>query len=135
MVEHSLGKGEVESSILSGSTNKINCSRPQVRSPPNPTPPIFHHLEIRRREEFPAVPRQIEQTGADALAFLGGPAVLGSNPKDTIAPAATTRLPAIFSFRRYAAAGGLLSFGASLGGLVRRLGKVRRQDPERRQAR
>src|SRR5438132_166640 len=83
---------------------------------------------IRLREEFPAVPRQIEQTGADALAFLGGPAVLGSNPKDTIAPAATTRLPAIFSFRRYAAAGGLLSFGASLGGLVRRLGKVRRQD-------
>jgi len=77
-------------------------------------------IEIRRRAEFPALPRQIEETGADALAFLGGPAVLGSNPEDTTAIAAKTRLPAIFPFRRYIAAGGLLSYGASLGDLWQR---------------
>ena len=57
-------------------------------------------IEIRRREEFPAIPQQIEQTDADALAFLGDPAVFGSNAEDTIAVAAKTRLPAIFPFRR-----------------------------------
>jgi putative ABC transport system substrate-binding protein len=77
-------------------------------------------IEIRRREEFPAIPQQIEQTDADALAFLGDPAVFGSNAEDTIAFAAKTRLPAIFPFRRYVAAGGLLSYGASLGDLFAR---------------
>jgi putative ABC transport system substrate-binding protein len=74
-------------------------------------------IEIRRHEEFPAIPRQIEQTRVDALAFLGDPAVLGSNPEDTTALAAKIRLPAIFPFRRYVAAGGLLSYGASLADL------------------
>jgi putative ABC transport system substrate-binding protein len=78
------------------------------------------YIEIRRHEEFPAVPRQIEQTGADALAFLGDPAVFGSNPEDTIELAAKSHLPAIFPFRRYVAAGGLLSYGASLGDLFAR---------------
>jgi putative ABC transport system substrate-binding protein len=77
-------------------------------------------IEIRRREEFTAIAQKIEQTGADALAFLGDPAVLGSNPEDTIALAAKRRLPAIFPFRRYVAAGGLLSYGASLGDLFAR---------------
>jgi ABC-type uncharacterized transport system substrate-binding protein len=77
-------------------------------------------IEIRRREEFTAIAQKIEQTGADALAFLGDPAVLGSNPEDTIALAAKRRLPAIFPFSRYVAAGGLLSYGASLGDLFAR---------------
>ena len=37
-----------------------------------------------------------------------------------IALAAKTRLPAIFPFRRHVAAGGLLSYGASLGDLFAR---------------
>ena len=77
-------------------------------------------VEIRRREEFPAIPQQIEQTGADALAFLADPVVLGSNAEDAIALAAKTGLPAIFPFRRHVAAGGLLSYGASLGDLFAR---------------
>jgi putative ABC transport system substrate-binding protein len=40
--------------------------------------------------------------------------------EDTIAVAAKTRLPAIFPFQRYVAAGGLLSYGASLGDLFAR---------------
>jgi putative ABC transport system substrate-binding protein len=66
------------------------------------------------------MPQQIEQTGADALAFLGDPALFGSNAEDTIALAAKTGLPAIFPFRRYVAAGGLLSYGANLGDLFAR---------------
>ena len=72
-------------------------------------------IEIRSREEFPEVFRQIEQSGADALAFLGDATVLAPNTGDTIAMAAKTRLPAIFPYRRYVAAGGLLSYGSNIG--------------------
>jgi len=37
-------------------------------------------IEIRHREEFPEVFRQIEQSGADALSFLGDATVLAPNP-------------------------------------------------------
>jgi len=72
-------------------------------------------IEIRSFEEFPEVFRQIEQSGADALAFLGDATVLAPNTGDTIAMAAKTRLPAIFPYRRYVAAGGLLSYGSNIG--------------------
>ena len=72
-------------------------------------------IEIRRREEFPEVFQQIEQSGADALAFLADAIVLAPNTGDTIALAAKTRLPAIFPYGRYVAAGGLLSYGANIG--------------------
>ena len=72
-------------------------------------------IEIRRREEFPAVFRQIEQSGADALSFLGDTTVLAPNTGDTIALAATNRLPAIYPYRRYVDAGGLLSYGSNIG--------------------
>jgi putative ABC transport system substrate-binding protein len=72
-------------------------------------------IEIRRREEFPEAFRQIEQSGADALAFLGDTIVLAPNTGDTLALAAKTRLPAIFPYRRYVDAGGLLSYGSNIG--------------------
>ena len=72
-------------------------------------------IQIRRREEFPAVFRQIEQSGADALSFLGDTTQLAPNTGDTIALAATNRLPAIPPYRRYVDAGGLLSYGSNIG--------------------
>jgi ABC-type uncharacterized transport system substrate-binding protein len=43
-----------------------------------------------------------------------------AQPACTTAVAAKIRLPAVFPFRRYVAAGGLLSYGASLGDLFAR---------------
>jgi putative ABC transport system substrate-binding protein len=53
--------------------------------------------------------------------FLSDAAVLDSNIEDTVALAAKTRLPAIFPWRSYVAAGGLLSYAANLKDLYARL--------------
>ena len=48
--------------------------------------------------------------------------------------ASKARLPVIYWAREFADAGGLMSYGANFGELVPPIGRVRRQDPEGRQA-
>jgi len=64
--------------------------------------------------------REIGAARADAIEFLGDPAVLDSHPSETLALATATRLPAIYPFRSWVDMGGLMSYGASMIGMARR---------------
>jgi putative ABC transport system substrate-binding protein len=71
-------------------------------------------------EQFPRVLREIEAARADAIEFLGDPAVLDSHPSETLALATATRLPAIYPFRSWVDMGGLISYAASMVEMSRR---------------
>ena len=77
-------------------------------------------IEIRRPEDLPNAPQQIGAAGAEALALLTDPAILESHLADTVEMVRQTRLPAIFPWPSYAAAGGLMSYSPSLEDLYRR---------------
>jgi putative ABC transport system substrate-binding protein len=76
-------------------------------------------VEVRSAEQFPQLLSDIESVHADAIAFLPEPAILESHIAETLDLAARARLPAIYPWRSYVTAGGLLSYGPSLSQLFR----------------
>jgi putative tryptophan/tyrosine transport system substrate-binding protein len=68
-------------------------------------------------QQFPRVLREAKAARADAIEFLGHPAVLDSHPSETLALATATRLPAIYPFRSWVDMGGLMSYGAGMIGM------------------
>jgi putative tryptophan/tyrosine transport system substrate-binding protein len=77
-------------------------------------------IEVRQPEDLSSFPHQIRTQGAEALVVLTDPGVLESHLAETLSRVQQTRLPAIFPWPSYAAAGGLMSYSASLGDLYRR---------------
>jgi putative tryptophan/tyrosine transport system substrate-binding protein len=63
----------------------------------------------------------VVQRGADAL-FVGAGAFMNSHRERLVALAARHRLPAVFSLREHALAGGLMSYGASQSDAYRQAG-------------
>ena len=78
----------------------------------------FH--EVRRPEDLPQLAASLQPAQADALVVLPDPAVLESHIPDTLAIVAQARLPAIYPWRSYVAAGGLMAYAPSLTDLYRR---------------
>jgi putative ABC transport system substrate-binding protein len=75
-------------------------------------------LEVRRREDIAAVVRAARNSQAEALNVFSSP-FLASLHREIIALAAEYRLPAIYQWGEHAEAGGLVSYGPSLGAMWR----------------
>ena len=73
-------------------------------------------FEIARREEIAGVLGAIERGRFDALMVRPDPRAVDPARFEIVATAAKLRLPAIYAFRFYAEAGGLMSYGESLPG-------------------
>jgi putative tryptophan/tyrosine transport system substrate-binding protein len=71
-------------------------------------------LEVRRPEDIAGAFAAIQQAGAGALLFLTDPLVLESHRHHVAALALQSGLPAIYPWRMYVEAGGLMSYGISL---------------------
>jgi putative ABC transport system substrate-binding protein len=80
----------------------------------------LHVLELRRAEELEAAFAALRRGGADALFVLSDPQLLNDLRGRITALAATHRLPAMYGWRIYVEAGGLMSYGPSLADLNRR---------------
>jgi putative ABC transport system substrate-binding protein len=76
--------------------------------------------EIRRPEDFPLLATSLQQAQADALVVLPDPAVLETHIGATLALVARAKLPAIYPWRSYVAAGGHMAYAPSLPDLYRR---------------
>jgi ABC-type uncharacterized transport system substrate-binding protein len=71
-------------------------------------------LEVRRPEDIAGAFAAVQQAGAGALLFLPDPLVLEPHRHHVAALALQSGLPAIYPWRMYAEAGGLMSYGISL---------------------
>jgi putative ABC transport system substrate-binding protein len=71
-------------------------------------------LEVRQPEDIAGAFAAVPQAGADALLFLTDPLVLESHRHHVAALALQSGLPAIYPWRMYAEAGGLMSYGIRL---------------------
>jgi ABC-type uncharacterized transport system substrate-binding protein len=74
----------------------------------------LHVVELRRAEELDTAFTAMIRAGADALIVLSDPALIGLMRGRIADLAATHRLPAMYNWRDYVAAGGLMSYGPSL---------------------
>ena len=70
-------------------------------------------FEVRQPAEFETAFAAAARAGAQAL-FVSQSPVFNSHRADVIAMATRVRLPAIYGFREFAEAGGLMSYGTSL---------------------
>jgi putative ABC transport system substrate-binding protein len=71
-------------------------------------------LEVRRPEDIAGAFAAVQQAGAGALLFLPDALVLEPHRHHVAALALQSGLPAIYPWRMYAEAGGLMSYGISL---------------------
>ena len=71
-------------------------------------------LEVHRPEDIAGAFAAVKQAGAGALLFLTDPLVLEPHRHHVAALALQSGLPAIYPWRMYAEAGGLMSYGISL---------------------
>ena len=71
-------------------------------------------LEVRRPEDIEGAFAAMQQAGAGALLLLTDPLVLEPHRHNVVALALQSGLPAIYPWRMYAEAGGLMSYGISL---------------------
>ena len=74
---------------------------------------------------------QVARAGVQALFISQGP-TLNSRRADITAMVARLRLPAMYGFREFADAGGLMSYGPNLPDMYRQSARLVRQDPKRR---
>jgi putative ABC transport system substrate-binding protein len=80
----------------------------------------LHVVEVRRADELDSAFAAMTQAGADALIVLSDPLLL-DNMRGRVADlAAKSRLPAMYDWRMYVDAGGLMSYGPSLADTYRR---------------
>ena len=82
-----------------------------------------------REQQFEAAFDKLLEAGADALLIAGG-ANFNSQRQAIIALAARHALPTMYTSRDYVAAGGLISYSASVANAYRQAGGLRRQDSQ-----
>jgi putative ABC transport system substrate-binding protein len=80
----------------------------------------LHIVELRRPDELDAAFAAMTRAGADALIVIAEPALMDSLRGRVVDFAAKSRLPAMYSWRDYVDAGGLMSYGPSLPGIYQR---------------
>jgi len=80
----------------------------------------LHVVELRSPDEWDAAFTAITRAGADALIVIADPAVMALLHGRIADLAATSRLPAMYDWRMYVEAGGLMSYGPSLSDVYRR---------------
>jgi putative ABC transport system substrate-binding protein len=71
-------------------------------------------FEVRRAEDIADVFATIERRGFDALMVRAEPRIMDPHRQQIVAMAAKLKLPAIYFFRFYVEAGGLMSYGESI---------------------
>jgi len=91
-------------------------------------------VQAQAESEFDAAFDRLVQQRADALA-VGNSAFFNSQRERLVAHAARHKLPAIYEFREFALAGGLMSYGTHLGEMYRQIGVYNRAHAQGRQAR
>ena len=74
----------------------------------------LHVVEVRRADELDAAFVAITRAGADALMVMSDPALMDSLLGRVADLAATHRLPAMYNWKMYVEAGGLMSYGPNL---------------------
>ena len=74
----------------------------------------LHVVEVRRADELDAAFAAITRAGADALMVMSDPALMDTLAGRVADLAATHRLPAMYNWKMYVEAGGLMSYGPSL---------------------
>jgi ABC-type uncharacterized transport system substrate-binding protein len=79
-------------------------------------------VEVRRAEELDDAFGAMTRAGADALLVQGEPRLLDGLRRRIVELAAQHRLPAMYAWRMYVDAGGLMSYGVSLLEQYRRTG-------------
>jgi putative ABC transport system substrate-binding protein len=82
----------------------------------------LHVLEARNEGDFDAAFKAAVDTRADALVIASADPLFGSRAEQLGALALRHRLPAIHQFRRFAAAGGVASYGGSFTDSYRQVG-------------
>jgi putative ABC transport system substrate-binding protein len=80
----------------------------------------LHVLELHRADELDSAFAAMTREGADALLVLSDPALMTPLRGRIADLAAQSRLPAMYDWREYVAAGGLMSYGPSLPEIHRR---------------
>ena len=80
----------------------------------------LHVVELRRADELDSAFAAITSAGADALIVLSDPALIDSLYGRIVDLAARSRLPAMYDWRAYVDAGGLMSYGPSMPDMQRR---------------
>ncbi len=80
----------------------------------------LHVVELRCPDELDAAFAAITRAGADALIVIADPALMALLHGRIADLAATSRLPAMYDWRMYVEAGGLMSYGPSLSDVYRR---------------
>jgi putative tryptophan/tyrosine transport system substrate-binding protein len=81
----------------------------------------LHVVEVRHADELAPAVAAMPQARADALLVMEDALVLSTSRGGRIADlAATSRLPAMYGWREYVAAGGLMSYGPSFQDIHRR---------------
>jgi putative ABC transport system substrate-binding protein len=74
----------------------------------------LHVVELRRAEELDTAFAAITHEGADALIVVSDPVLMDGLCGQVAARAATRRLPAMYDWKMYVEAGGLMAYGPSL---------------------
>jgi putative tryptophan/tyrosine transport system substrate-binding protein len=74
----------------------------------------LHIVEVRRADELDTAFAAMTQAGADALMVLADSALMDSLRGRVADLAATSWLPAMYDWKMYVEAGGLMSYGPSL---------------------
>jgi ABC-type uncharacterized transport system substrate-binding protein len=80
----------------------------------------LHVVELRSADELDSAFAALTREGTDALLVLSDPALMAPLRGRIAALAATRRLPTMYDWREYVAAGGLMSYGPSLPEIHRR---------------
>jgi putative ABC transport system substrate-binding protein len=80
----------------------------------------LHVVEVRSADELDAAFAAMTRAGADALMVLSDPALMDNLVGRVADLAATHRLPAMYNWKMYVEAGGLMSYGPSLPERLRR---------------
>jgi putative tryptophan/tyrosine transport system substrate-binding protein len=74
----------------------------------------LHVVELRRAEELDTAFAVMTQEGADALIVVSDPVLMDGLCEQVAALAAASRLPAMYDWKMYVEAGGLMTYGPSL---------------------
>ena len=80
----------------------------------------LHVVELRRADELDSAFAAITSAGADALIVLSDPALMDNLLGRVVDLAAKSRLPAMYDWRAYVDAGGLMSYGPNMPDMQRR---------------
>ena len=80
----------------------------------------LHIVEVRRADELETAFTAMTQEGADALLVAAAPTLYGNLRGRIVDLAAKHQLPAMYQWKMYVEAGGLMSYGPSLPDMWRR---------------